>query len=108
MTDLDLTVSDLTAYEQEFDSPLRISAAAADLLFREAATGYRFSDEPVTDEQVRAVHDLTKWGPTAMNSQPLRIVLVRSARGPRASGGAHGRRQQGAHRSGPAGRPAGR
>ena len=79
MTDLDLTTAaDLTAYEQEFDSALSITPEVADQLFRRAATAYRFSDEPVTDEQVRAVHELAKWGPTAMNSQPLRVVLVRS------------------------------
>ena len=78
VTDLDLT-SDLTDFEQEFDSGLAISADVADRLFRRAATAYHFSDEPVTDEQVRAVHELLKWGPTAMNTQPLRIVLVRSA-----------------------------
>jgi len=33
----------------------------------------------VTDEQVRAIYELVKWAPTAMNQQPLRVVLVRSA-----------------------------
>ena len=78
MTDLDLGPADLTAYEQEFGSALRIAPEVADQLFRRAATAYRFSDEPVTDEQMRAVLELAKWGPTAMNSQPLRVVLVRS------------------------------
>ena len=78
MTDLDVT-PDLIDYEQEFDSSLVVPSTVADLLFREAATAYHFSDQPVTEEQVRAVHDLVKWGPTAMNTQPLRLVLVRSA-----------------------------
>jgi 3-hydroxypropanoate dehydrogenase len=78
VTDLDLNLTDLDAYEQEFDSALDIPSEVADQLFRQAATAYHFSDEPVTDEQMRAVYDLVKWGPTAMNSQPLRIVLVRS------------------------------
>lgn len=51
---------------------------AADLLFRQARTAYRFTDEPVTEAQVRAIHDLVKWAPTAMNAQPLRVTLVRS------------------------------
>jgi 3-hydroxypropanoate dehydrogenase len=79
VTDLDLAPADLTAYEQELGSALGVPAEVADQLFRQAATAYRFSDEPVTDEQLRAVHDLLKWGPTAMNSQPLRVVLVRSS-----------------------------
>lgn len=78
MTDTDLTTADLAAYEQEFAPSLVVPNETADLLFRSAHTGYAFSDEPVTDEQMRAVYDLVKWGPTAMNSQPLRIVLVRT------------------------------
>ncbi|MBV1855551.1 malonic semialdehyde reductase [Catellatospora tritici] len=50
-----------------------------DLLFRQARTAHAFTDEPVTDEEVRLIHDLVRHGPTAFNSQPLRIVLVRSA-----------------------------
>jgi 3-hydroxypropanoate dehydrogenase len=56
---------------------LILSSDAQDLLFREARTANSFSDEPVTDEQIEAIYDLVKYGPTAMNNQPLRIVLVR-------------------------------
>jgi nitroreductase len=59
-------------------SALALPLDAQDLLFREARTANAFTDEPVTEEQLRAVYDLAKWGPTAMNSQPLRVVLVRS------------------------------
>src|SRR5215211_5524520 len=47
-----------------------------DLLFREARTANAFTDEPVTEEQVRAIYDLVKWAPTALNAQPLRVLLV--------------------------------
>ncbi|RSS82118.1 malonic semialdehyde reductase [Streptomyces sp. WAC06614] len=57
---------------------LVLDAAAQDLLFREARTANSFSDEPVTDEQIQAVYDLIKYGPTAFNQTPLRITLVRS------------------------------
>ncbi|WP_019634277.1 malonic semialdehyde reductase [Actinomadura atramentaria] len=57
---------------------LTLDAAAQDLLFREARTANAFTDEPVTDEQLHAIYDLVKWGPSAMNSQPLRIIAVRS------------------------------
>ena len=56
---------------------LALSPDAQDLLFREARTANTFTDEPVTDEQIAAIYDLVKYGPTAMNAQPLRIVLVR-------------------------------
>lgn len=74
----DITPSDLTDYEAEFADRLVLSPDAQDLLFREARTANTFSDEPVSDEQVRAIYDLAKWAPTSMNNQPLRIVLVRS------------------------------
>ena len=63
----------------DFDTPaLALTDEAADLLFREGRTANWFAPEPVSEAQVRAVHDLVKWGPTAMNTQPLRVVLVSS------------------------------
>ena len=59
---------------------LELSEAAQNLLFRRAATANAFADEPVTDEQIAAIYELVKWGPTAMNAQPLRVVLVRTPR----------------------------
>ncbi|WP_030202286.1 malonic semialdehyde reductase [Streptomyces sp. NRRL S-87] len=58
---------------------LVLDTAAQDLLFREARTANTFTDEPVTDEQVQAIYDLVKYGPTAFNATPLRVTLVRSA-----------------------------
>ncbi|MCS0634487.1 malonic semialdehyde reductase [Streptomyces sp. LP05-1] len=58
---------------------LVLDPAAQDLLFREARTANAFTDEPVTDEQMQAIYDLVKYGPTAFNQTPLRVVLVRSA-----------------------------
>lgn len=56
-----------------------LDPAAQDLLFREAHTAYTFTDEPVTEEQVQAIYELVKFGPTSYNQSPLRVVLVRSA-----------------------------
>ncbi|MGA4687094.1 malonic semialdehyde reductase [Micromonospora sp. AB353] len=61
------------------DELIALDRAAQDLLFRAARTANAFTGEPVTDEQVRAVHDLIRYGPTAMNAQPLRVLLLRSA-----------------------------
>jgi 3-hydroxypropanoate dehydrogenase len=58
---------------------LELDPVAQDLLFREARTPNTFTDEPVTDEQIRAVYDLVKYGPTSSNGQPVRILLARSA-----------------------------
>ena len=42
----------------------------------DARTVSAFEDAEVTEEQRRAIYELTKMGPTAFNSQPLRIVWV--------------------------------
>jgi 3-hydroxypropanoate dehydrogenase len=58
--------------------PFTLDKTAQDLLFRDARTANAFTDEPVSEEQVAAIYDLIKYAPTAFNSQPLRILLVRS------------------------------
>lgn len=68
----DLTTLDLDA------SGLAVDDSVADLLFRSARSVNTFTDEPVADEQIRAAYDLLRWGPTAMNTSPLRLLLVRS------------------------------
>lgn len=55
------------------------SAAAS--IFTDAHTAYRFTAEPVTDDELARVYDLAKFAPTAMNSQPLRVTFVRTAQG---------------------------
>ena len=73
------THDSLTALEAQFAADhLELSPEAQDLLFRDARTANTFTDEPVTEEQVRAIYDLVKWAPTSMNNQPLRILLVRT------------------------------
>ena len=57
-----------------------LDAKALDAIFREARTHNAFSG-PVTDAQLRELYDLLKWGPTTMNSQPARIVFVRTREG---------------------------
>ncbi|WP_367916788.1 nitroreductase family protein, partial [Leadbetterella sp. DM7] len=52
-----------------------------DVLFRNARTQNGFLPGPVTDEQLRALYDVLKWAPTTMNTQPMRIVFVRTAEG---------------------------
>ena len=78
MTQLAETGFDLDALEHAGSAPLELSPAAQSLLFRDAHTASGFADEPVSDAQLKAIWDLVKWAPTAMNSQPLRIVLARS------------------------------
>jgi len=52
---------------------------SAERLFTEARTHNGFTDEPVSDAQLREIYDLMKWAPTSANASPARIVFVRSA-----------------------------
>jgi 3-hydroxypropanoate dehydrogenase len=47
-------------------------------LFDNARTQNGFVDEPIADGTLRQLFDLMKWGPTAANCSPARIVFVRS------------------------------
>ena len=51
---------------------------ALDQLFRAARTHNAWLDKPVSDDTLRQVYDLMKWGPTSANSCPARFVFVRS------------------------------
>jgi 3-hydroxypropanoate dehydrogenase len=49
-----------------------------DAILRNARTHNVFTERPVSDETLRQIHELMKWGPTSANSQPARFVFVRS------------------------------
>lgn len=60
------------------DLSVAIDLDAVDRLFSNARTATQFSAEPVTEAQKHTIYELTKMGPTAFNSQPLRITWVQS------------------------------
>jgi len=60
---------------------LALDAAAQELLFTQARTANTFTAEPVSDELLRAITDLAKWPPTMANTNPLRILFVRTPEG---------------------------
>jgi 3-hydroxypropanoate dehydrogenase len=47
-------------------------------LFTEARTQNGYRAEPVSDDTLRQLYELMKWGPTAANSSPARLIFVRS------------------------------
>lgn len=55
-----------------------LSAPALDQLFRQART-YNAFDGEVSDDTLRELYDLLKWGPTTANTCPARFVFVKSA-----------------------------
>ena len=61
--------------------PAPVDEQARRLLFTQARTANTFTDDPVTDEQLRAIYDLAKFGPTSANTNPLRILFVRQGEG---------------------------
>lgn len=51
--------------------------AALDQLFRTARTHNELGGE-VSDDTLRQLYELAKWGPTSANMSPLRLVFVKS------------------------------
>ena len=47
-------------------------------LFGAARSHNGWLDDPVSLDDLRKAFGIAKWGPTSMNSQPLRILLLRS------------------------------
>jgi 3-hydroxypropanoate dehydrogenase len=48
------------------------------LLFLEARTHNGWQDRPVPDELLKRVYEMARMGPTSANSQPMRVVFVKS------------------------------
>jgi 3-hydroxypropanoate dehydrogenase len=55
-----------------------LSEASLDQLFRHARTFNAWLPKDVSDEQLRQVYELAKFGPTSANSSPARVVFVKS------------------------------
>lgn len=51
---------------------------ALDVLFRTARTQNGWQDQPVSDDQLRQLYELMKWGPTSANCSPARIQFLRT------------------------------
>ncbi len=52
-----------------------------DKIFRNARTHNGWLPKPVTDQQLRDIYEVMKWGPTSSNSQPIRIIFIRTQEG---------------------------
>jgi 3-hydroxypropanoate dehydrogenase len=62
-------------YRKRIDS---LDGDSRDLLFREARNHNWWQDKDVSDDQLREIYDLVKYGPTSANTQPQRIIFLRS------------------------------
>lgn len=59
--------------------PSPLEPSAFDQLFRQARTHNAWMDRPVSEDQLRTLYNLMKWGPTSANCSPARLVFVTSA-----------------------------
>ena len=55
-----------------------LSSAALAQLFSEAQTAHAFMPHIITDAEIQTLYDTMKWGPTAFNASPVRLVFLRS------------------------------
>ncbi len=51
-----------------------LNGEALDRLFRDGRSYNGYHDTPVTREQMNAIWELMKWGPTSANQLPARLV----------------------------------
>ncbi len=51
---------------------------ALDALFRKARSYSKWQQRPLTDETLRDLYELLKWGPTSANCGPARFAFLRS------------------------------
>ncbi len=58
---------------------MTLSNEDMDLIFRNARTQNGWQPKPVSDAQLRELYELMKWAPTTMNTNPARILFLRSA-----------------------------
>ena len=55
-----------------------LDGAALDQLFREARSYNAWLERDVSEDQIRAIYELMKMGPTSANQQPARLVWLKS------------------------------
>lgn len=59
-------------------APFVLDPVAQEALFRSARSVRAWSPEPISDATIEQAYELLRWAPTAINSSPLRLLLVRT------------------------------
>lgn len=67
--------------DTDLHQPASLDATGRALLFTEARTANSFAPTPVSDQVLDQIWELAKWAPTAANTQPLRVLYVRTDEG---------------------------
>lgn len=60
------------------ETKMNTHEATLERLFLAARSQNGWRAEPVPDDALRAAYDIAKWGPTSMNTQPMRLVFLGS------------------------------
>jgi 3-hydroxypropanoate dehydrogenase len=68
------------SFIQQKKATMTLSAENLDFIFRNARTQNGWQAKPVSDEKLRELYELWKWAPTTMNTQPGRILFLRSSK----------------------------
>lgn len=55
-----------------------LTDTALDQLFRQARTHNAWLPQKVSEEQLHALYELTKFGPTSANCSPMRVIFITS------------------------------
>lgn len=55
-----------------------VEAEAIEALFRQARTHNLWTERPVSEETLRDIYEILKWGPTSANSSPARFLFLRT------------------------------
>ena len=75
----DQALADARARITDYRNRIRhLDGNAADLLFREARNHNWWQDRDVSDDQLREIWDLMKYASTSSNTQPGRLIFIRS------------------------------
>jgi 3-hydroxypropanoate dehydrogenase len=61
-----------------YGTTTELPTEALEQLFTEARSHHSWQPDAVSDEALRDLYDLAKWGPTSVNAQPMRLVFVKS------------------------------
>ena len=56
----------------------QLNQEGLDLLFRNARTYTEWSGKPVSDDILKQIYEIMKWGPTSANCSPARILFLRT------------------------------
>ena len=74
----DLRVAAQADVREMRDRLTTLDDAQIDLILGRARSHYAWTDKPVSDDLLHRIFDITKMGPTSMNTCPARFTFVRS------------------------------